>query len=61
MKSKTETYMLWNNALGQWMPGYRTNDRVKALAWLKGCQPFMWVVRMMPTSFGEIIAKGGET
>ena len=55
-----ETYLFWNNACGMWMPGYRTNDREHALRWARGCQPFMQVVRTMPTAFGEVIARGGD-
>lgn len=55
-----QTYHLFNAALGQWMPGYRTTDRAHALRWLQGCQRFMQVVRNLPTSFGEIIARGGD-
>lgn len=53
-------YLLWNDARGEWSPGFRTSDRAHALRWLRGCQPFMRVVSPRPTSFGETIARGGD-
>ena len=55
-----QTYLLFNAALGQFMPGHKTTDRAHALRWLHRCQRFMQVVRDIPTSFGEVIARGGD-
>lgn len=57
---RPQTYRLFNNVLGQFMPGHITTSRAHALRWLHGCQPFMQVVRDLPTCFGEIIAHGGD-
>ena len=55
-----QTYLFWNQAADMFMPGYKTTDRAHALRWLRGCQRFMAVVRTIPTSFGEVIARGGD-
>ena len=54
------TYLLFNGALGQFMPNHRTSDKAQALRWLRGCRSFVQVVRDNATTFGEVVARGGD-